>query len=322
MKRYLEQRQRGSGATMAVLADMVRFIHARQYLGSALVICDDPDATAHLAQRQWLKLSRLLQQRRAATGSAEEILRFTATITHMQHMQFVAGLPQDDRVSYVYFVTASQLNWLPPRGLTLYLLTSLPEDRLDSIVAQLSNQSLMVDYTGQISIGQFGLVPKVELETTVAQSWLQVDQFLRRHNVNVEQLVPWSSEANEAFNDSLDILLGVSIDFLQVASQFQRHLDLAQPLKSIPKVTRQHYEVFARLAHRVQVLTPGVFTDQFLKAFADDNFFLHDRHDGAAWAELVAWHQAAGRNRLAAALQVYAATPVQAEAGVLHSIGL
>ncbi len=86
--RYLEPRGRVHGAPANVAQDIMRHFHARQHLGSAVVFCQNPAEMLLLAQRQWLRLSRTLQRQRGAATDAVEILKYTYTITQMQHVQF------------------------------------------------------------------------------------------------------------------------------------------------------------------------------------------------------------------------------------------
>jgi hypothetical protein len=75
----------------------------------------------------------------------------------------------------------------------------------------------------------------------------------------------------------------LSHKFLQAAKEFQRAIELARPLRLSSDVRRQ-YDMLVLLAHRVQALSPGAFTQQFLEVYnEDDTFFLYDRaHETAA----------------------------------------
>jgi hypothetical protein len=110
-------------------------------------------------------------------------------------------------------------------------------------------------------------------------------------------------------DDALDTLLGTSYKFLQVANDFQHALELARPMR-LGRDLRRQYDSFILLAHRVQALSPGAFSQQFLEVYnEDDTFFLYDAERGqfilqhSALAEAYARHVRAGRKHLAHALR-------------------
>jgi hypothetical protein len=314
-QRYVETRRQEAAQPAAVMADMVRYIHARQYLGMAVVVGHDPGGLAQLAQRQWLKLSRSLQQRRARSASAEEILKFTHTIAHMQHMRFVEGAPHEQPGADIYFVQPEQVRLLPLACMTLYVVEAMPAESAERLIAQLPARALVVDYSHSLPVGAHGLRSKAQLDAQVTANWHQVIGFLAGQSIDMTDLSLSQINPSESFDDALNTLLGLNVEFLQLASAFQYALDAAQPLQGLPQALREQYGVFARLANRVQSLTPGaIYTDQFLKSFVDDGFFLHDRPETpAATPEQIARHLQAGRLVLARALMKKA--PAQMSGG-------
>ncbi|MDB5178171.1 MAG: hypothetical protein JWN01_114 [Patescibacteria group bacterium] len=302
---YLENRRRVRNAAANMMADVMRHLQARQHLGKAIIVCDQPAAMLPLAQKQWLKLSRTLQRRRAFSTNAVEILKYTYTITQMQHMNLAAEAPHDDPEATAFLVRPKQLGMIPANCFSLYLTSELSETAVGALVAELPPSSLLVDYTGQVAPGDFGLKPKTELEDRVAASWQSMEAFLAKHEVDMRRLAraTVSPTQTEAMDDALDVLLGVDAEFLTLASSFQRTLDTARPLQGISKLQRDQYEALVLLAHRVQALSPGGFSAQFLRTYGDDAFFLHDMElSHESLAEAVARHQAAGRTRVARAL--------------------
>ncbi len=300
--RYFETRRRVHLTADNIAADVMRHLHARQHLGKALIVCDEPTAMLQLARKQWLKLSRTLQRRRTATFDANDILRYTYTITHMQQMDFVAAPPLEQPEAAAHFIRSNQLRYLPPNCLTVYLAQPLGESTLAELVSALPPSSLIVDYYDQLQSGDFGLRPRAELEASLAQRWRSVENFLAEYDIELAQLASHSPEAYAAMDDALDTLLGTGLDFIHLARSFQHTLDLARPLRTVTKADRDRFDLFVLLAHRVQTLTPGVSPVQFLKTYADDSFFLHDRRHSLSLAETILRHEQAGRHRLARAL--------------------
>ncbi|HSX02903.1 MAG TPA: hypothetical protein VLI05_06360 [Candidatus Saccharimonadia bacterium] len=308
MARYLETRRRIHLEQTNLAADVMRHLHARQHLGTALIVCEEPAAMMALAHKQWLKIARILQRRRLTAISADDILKYTHTITHMQHMSFVTGPPHEEPGAQAYFVRPNQLRLLPANCLSVYLTTKLSVTDLAQLLDELPPASLLVDYLGQVQTGDFGLKAKAALETKLAATWQAVELFLEEHEVKIEQLAPASAGYADALDNALDILLDTD-EFLQLARTFQYALDLARPLRNASKPQRDCYDAFVLLAHHVQALTPGAAPAQFLKTYADDTFFLHDAQHRQPVGRLIAHHQEAGRYRLARALMQALAMP-------------
>ena len=89
-KCYFELRKRSAKGTDSVAADIMRHLHTRQHLGKVTIITDQPLALLAASRKQWLKLSRTIQKQRSSTLNADKILKYTHTITHMQHLRFTA----------------------------------------------------------------------------------------------------------------------------------------------------------------------------------------------------------------------------------------
>ncbi len=253
---------------------------------------------AQVARRQWMKLARVLQRRRGAASNAVEILKYTYTITQMQHLELAVASPRDAPEAAMYFVRSAELRQVPANCLTLYLTGTAAEAAVHRIVAELPARSLVVDYCGQLEVGDFGLQPKLAIEREVLESWRLIEAFLAAQSIDV-RLLAVTAGATEAFDDALDVLMGVEAEFLALAGVFQRVLDLARPLKTIPKLARDEYEILLMLAHRVQTFSSNGFSPHFLSTYADDAFFLSDKLRAAeSVAEAIVRHEQAGRWRL------------------------
>jgi hypothetical protein len=314
-KCYIELRKSTARGVESITADMVRHLHTRQYLGKTVVVCDQPVAMLSAARKQWLKLSRLLQKRRASTLNADKILKYTHSITRMQHMGFSAKSPLEQPEADIYFLTPAKLDVMPVHCWSVYLLLQLDTVRAAHMLEQLPAEALLIDYASSGVWEGLHLQPKKLLEARVSNQWRQVQQYLRSYDIDVHKLITDDIHNVDAMDDALDTLLGVNHSFLQIANEFQRTFELARPLR-LPKEQRNAYDSLILLAHRVQALTPGTFGAQFLESYKeDDTFFLYDarrqRITGTeSLAESIARHTAAGRLHLARALRLLAASRV------------
>lgn len=312
-KCYFELRKRAARGTDSLAADMMRHLHTRQHLGKAVIICEHPAVLIPAARKQWLKLSRTIQKQRASTLNADKILKYTHTIAHMQHMRFTSKTPLEDPSADVYFLRATTkvLSAMPAQCYSVYVSAPPPLDAL-SWLQQLPVEALVVDYDHQIPWSKYGLQSKVVLEAQVANEWLQVKRFLSSRNIDVNHLTKDGIRNVEAMDDALDTLLAASNQFLLIANEFQRALELARPLR-ISSASRQEYDSLVLIAFRVQALSPGAFTQRFLHSYnEDDTFFFYDIArqrfigTGEPLADAVARHLAAGRKQLADSLRLTA----------------
>lgn len=317
--RYIELRKTAARGTDSIAADVMRHLHTRQHLGKAIIVSTLPVPMLAASRKQWLKLTRSLQKQRASTLNADKILKHTHTITHMQRMQFTAHGPLESPEAEVYFMTPWQLEFLPVHCWSVYILDPPEIREVEALLMQLPAEALIIDYAQQLSwIQDFGLRPKDALEAQVDTEWRQVEGFMLAHDIHIDALANEETHNVDAMDSALDTLLGVSQKFIQVANEFQRTLELARPLR-ISKSLRAQYDVLMILAHRVQALSPGAFTQQFLQTYnEDDTFFLYDPGRELRGMDLpaaYALHIQAGRPRLAEALRNYGSTPRKRSAG-------
>lgn len=304
---YFQLREKKTNQSTLLASDMMRHLHSRQYLGKALVICDSPFSLLRVARKQWLKLARTIQRQRSSTLNADKILRFTYAITHMQHMQFTAKSPFKQPEAHVFFCSAQDIPQLPLNCFTIYLIDSVDPDLLTKVIAQAPEAALFVDYdTNQLE--RLDVTGKIALEGQVTAQWEKVAGFLESQDINVEALANSDFEHIDSVDNALDTLLGISHEFLRIASDFQHTVELAQPLR-LDKHTQQLFNTVTLLAYRVQALTPGALSEYMLRTYHEENtFFLHDiiadlipLHESLL--ETIIRHQTAGRVRLALAIQ-------------------
>jgi len=317
-KCYIELRKTAARGTDSVAADMMRHLHTRQHLGKAVIITDQPLAILAAARKQWLKLSRAIQKQRAQTLNADKILKYTHTITHMQHLQFTAKGPLEAPNADIYFLSPDNMAVMPIQCWTIYLLDEPSLPAASEMLSQLPTEALLVDYKQTMPWPTLGLEPKQALEDQTKTEWRHVQQFLATCDVDITIIENGDIRNIEAMDDALDTLLGANRKFLQVANEFQRTLELARPLR-ISKTMRVYYDTLMLLAHRVQALSPGVFTQHFLESYnEDDTFFLYDvlrTMRGSSTEQLAvayARHMAAGRGNLARALLMQGSQPGRA----------
>lgn len=276
MAQYYELRT-VTDKTRTLGADIARHLEARQDLGSAVIICDAPVTMLSVVRKQWLHLTRLIQNKRASTLNPEEILRLTHTIMHMQRMDFVAKDPSEVPEARVFFVHPSRLEALPTSCYTIYLCDPPSAKTLEDIAESLPSGGLLVNYDIGMSMSQLGLKPKSELEGNVLKQWQHLEQFLKHHRINPQNFSSQNPTQFAALDDALDILLGSSHEFLREANNFRQAIHLAQPITSIAANQQQLFTAVMRLAHRVQSLSPDSFNTYLLKTFGEkDSYFLRD----------------------------------------------
>lgn len=304
---FIESRSASAPGSSSLAADVARHLHARQYLGKAVILCENPVVMLSAIRKQWLKLARVIQKQRAATLNADKILKYTHTITHMQNMQFTAKLPSDLPSADIYILN-EHTTQLPPRCWSVYVC-SRPSDSL-YLANQMPSDSLIIDYEQSTDWQALGLEPKKLLEQRVSQDWKQAHDFLKSYNVDIDNFYDGQRQNVDAIDDALDTLLAVDHKFLAVASEFQRTLELARPIRLSQEI-RQQYDNFILLAHRVQALGRSPFTQRFIEIYnEDDTFFLHDRGKrllgeifGQNLLATLERHRKAGRYNLVEALQ-------------------
>lgn len=309
-KCYFEIRKQSAKGTDSIAADIMRHLHARQHLGKAVIICNQPAGLLAAARKQWLKMSRAIQKQRASTLNADKILKYTHTITHMQHMHFSSKTPLEEPEADIYFLAEDQCATMPVHCYSIYITTTLPRETAADIISQLPAEALIVDYRHTTAWAQLGLQSKVVLEEQVVIEWKQACQFLQSRHIDISALMQGNMHNIDAMDDALDTLLGVSHQFLRVANEFHHALELARPLR-VSRTARQDHDSLMLLAYRVQALSPGAFTQHFLETYnEDDTFFLYDRHkrrfvtSGESLTETVTRHLAAGRVHLARSMQL------------------
>lgn len=275
---YLEERKPPSNPATTLAVDISKHLQHRQYLGIAIVICDSPVAMLSAIRKQWVKATRQLQKLRASTLNAEEILRLTHVVIHMQNWQFSPKNPIDYPGAGVYFMTPNTLAATPNNCYSAYITTPLTFSQLDTLRPRLPDCALVIDYSEVPGIFK-GIPPKSHLEQNVTVTWRHLKKYLAKHDIVPEDLVKSGTLQLDSMDRALDILLKNHSEFLQHAAFFQQTLNYCQPFTIISKQDQKMFEAVTRLAHRVQALSPGTFNGYLTGMFGDvstDSYFLRD----------------------------------------------
>lgn len=269
--RYFEIRSLQKPTT-TLAADIARHIQLRQRLGSAVIVCDNPHALLSATRKQWLRLSRQLQLKRAGTLNTEEILRLTHIIVLMQKMSFVAKTPEERPEAQVFFVTPNELTTLPPKCFTLYLTAQLAQQPVH-IARDLSHSGLVVDYLGTLDPRLAHLDDKLVLEQQLHLKWRAMEQLLRTHGLRPDVLGAQDPTTLSLLDHAVDSLLEISTQFLTAAFELQHAIDLAQPLVTVTPDDQKVFIIITRLAYKVQTLSSQSTANPLISA----SYFLRDR---------------------------------------------
>lgn len=304
---YFERRTSSARGSDSIAADIMRHLHSRQHLGTTVIVCEQPMVMLSAARKQWLKLSRNVQKQRASTLNADKILKYTHAITRMQHMRFTMKSPLERPESDIFFLRPDQLEHLPSTCMNVYVMPKIDTTIAHSLTKQMALEGLIVDYDHTLNWEELGLKPKQVVEHQVMVEWDKVVAFLEQHEIDPKQLNKTKSTPKhvDVMDDALDELLSIGRRFLQVADSFQHILEIARPLR-VNKEIRDQFDVVILLAHRVQALSPGTFTQRFLETYnEDDTFYLYERvreyiyGSGESLLDAIIRHQQAGRPHLA-----------------------
>lgn len=308
-KVYYERRISAARGTDSLAADIMRHLHTRQHLGKVVVLCDQPIVMLSAARKQWLKLSRVIQRQRSSTLNADKILKYTHTITRMQHMTFTMRAPIDNPKADIFFITPEMTNILPPGCMSIYDTVTLSAQEVEHIIKQLSVEAMIIDYDHHSPWHDHPLGTKAYLEEQVAIEWQSVLDFLAKYDIDISQLRDSRIRNYESMDNALDTLLDVAQGFMNVASSFSHAVEIARPLR-LSKSLREEYDAVALLAHRVQALGSNAFTQRYLDSYnEDDTFFLYDSakddmlFTNENLSAAIARHRRHGRTTLADALQ-------------------
>lgn len=302
---YLERRE--TPTTPNTLAsDIARHWRCRFAHSKALVMTSEPEVLVKQLEKQWLRLTNQLQQKRLQTVGADEILELTYAITRMQHIRFVASEPHARPNAHVWLITSPQqlTGEFTSACRSLYVTSAHTKTQLEGMLEHVASHALVVDYAH--NSWPTSLQPKTVLEQKVHDAWAELHTFFKQQHINIASIINGDSYNVEQVDNAIDVLLDVSGSFLRHAHQFQEVLQLAEPLQ-IAHAVKQQYEAANLLARRVAALSPNVFSRFISQALDDETFYLQDRTLEVFKREslhvTISHHYRAGRNNLARALE-------------------
>lgn len=265
---YVEWKKH-TGSLESDVALIMQHWQSRFELGSAQLLCTNPQATIKLVEKCWQRLTRQVQKQREAKASAKDILQITRTISRMQRVTFSSSSPDEDPDAKFYVLTEKELSSLPTHCFTLYSIADLPKL---STLKQLPADALVVPFSRQKNLE--GIEKKKALEARIKTEENAVISWLGSHKIKLEGLMHDIEKSNEA----LDTLLGsnnLQSEFLHRAKAYLQLIRLAQPLK-FDSLQQQRIQLIEQLEHQVRILSPAFLSDHILDSQSDDSFLLRD----------------------------------------------
>lgn len=296
------QWQNGKNKTLeAKVSEVMKHWQTRYELGSALLLCEDPEAALKLIEKQWRKLSRQLQSNRETKIGADDILTVTRTISRMQRVKFSNEDPELNPDAKFFIISPNELSILPAHCYTLYNFSQLPEPTLLKL---LPANSLIVSYGEKIPLT--GIHEKSVLEERILTEEALLTKWLEQHHIVIDELKNNIEKANEA----LDTLLSsnnLQSSFLHKTGAFLNLVQLAQPV-TLSETQQLRLEALSQLEHHVRVLSPAFLSDHIVDSQNDDSFLLRDPETGKiltleSLRQFIAAQYSAGRTNLAKALE-------------------
>ena len=126
-------------------ADVARHLFTRSAAGKAIIVVDQPIVFLSALKKHWNKLYRRVLRARSATLDAVKILALTQELARLDGLIF--GVKDDDRLVDVLVVAPGSL---PVRAsfATVYLCANTEASQLESLLAGLMSNAVVVDYVG------------------------------------------------------------------------------------------------------------------------------------------------------------------------------
>jgi hypothetical protein len=129
--------------------DIAKHMSGRLEFGHVVVVARQPEALLASVRKQWLKVLRQIENRRASTLNAAKIAKYTADIARMQQADFAASSPSEDMCSNVIFATAQQLLEFAPVCATMYVATPTDRETLHMITGWMPVGGVVIVYRRQ-----------------------------------------------------------------------------------------------------------------------------------------------------------------------------
>lgn len=131
-----------------ILADITRRLHARQLVGKAIIITEQPDASLAVAQRFWQRMTQQLLAKRSSHEHLSALADLTQEIAAMQSYRFTVSLPHQDPRSNVFILHPRDLVEIFPTCQSLFVLSNVSQEALDTALSYMPPRSLVVLYDG------------------------------------------------------------------------------------------------------------------------------------------------------------------------------
>jgi hypothetical protein len=301
-KRYIEIILNSSKAPKEQAVSIIKHWQNRYELGTAVILCKDPEAVLKTIKKQWNKQARQLQSTRETTHHANEILEITKTISRMQRIKFSTELPERNPEANFYVLDAKNVTSLPAKCYTLYAPEGLPEKEL---LNKLAPEALVVAY-GPVKDVPANLYAKLSVEQEAKNSEKDLVDWLKTHKIDITRL----DEDMENCNDALDTILSSSrlcSEFIHKTQTLSHTINLAQPFK-LSSSQLQNLKSIERLEQYVKLLSPVHNSKQVATDHSEDSFLLRDLTTIKlltleSLKQFVVEQYRVGRNNLAKALE-------------------
>lgn len=127
-----------------VLADVATRLHARQLIGAAIIIADQPQESCTILQRLWDRmLQQLVAQYADDTDGRGDL---TAEITAMQDYRITAALPYQRPQSDVFILSPQDIGEMFPVCKSLFIIANLKPDAYQRALSYVPPDALVVRY--------------------------------------------------------------------------------------------------------------------------------------------------------------------------------
>lgn len=127
-----------------ILVDVASRLHARQLIGTAIIIAEQPQDSCAILQRLWDRMAQQLVVRygEAAHGQSD----VAAEITAMQHYRITAELPYRRPQSDVFILSPQDIGEMFPVCQSLFITTKLSTADYQRAISYLPPEALVVRY--------------------------------------------------------------------------------------------------------------------------------------------------------------------------------
>lgn len=130
-----------------IAADMARTLQKRRAKGNAIILCTYPNETHRALERQWARLTRQLQAKRADSNGATVVARLGREISAMQAYTFTTEFPYKDPQNNAFILGMTDTAEIFPTCQTLLIAGELDDATYHYILERIAPYSLARRYT-------------------------------------------------------------------------------------------------------------------------------------------------------------------------------